>query len=304
MKAKKKFLASLLAVAMMFTMVTPAMATEAVAADTGYGGEALPAAPLVNGDTITVTPDNAQYTLDGAYGAINGKTIHFSAGDYKDVLVLNRPTKYAGSETQYFNNSGEKKDNPSELNKSGTCTYARTVENVRFTAEKGATLNGFLASSGHVHGEENKPAYDYVRGHKIVDTNNSYYGYCSLKNVSFEGLTLNGTVRVADYMGTKNMGNSEIASINDGIHFTNCTFKGDKNKMAESGFAAVKFNADTEYFSNVTVENCTITNYYQGVYVQGVDGLAVRNNVIDNTTHNAIAVQNGGTKEGQKNPVK
>ena len=70
MKAKKKFLASLLAVAMMFTMVTPAMATEAVAADTGYGGEALPAAPLVNGDTITVTPDNAQYTLDGAYGSM------------------------------------------------------------------------------------------------------------------------------------------------------------------------------------------------------------------------------------------
>ena len=302
---KKKLLASLLAIAMMVSMVTPAMAAEAAPADTGYDDKALPTAPIVNGDTITVTPDNAQYTLDGAYGAINGKTIHFSAGDYKDVLVLNRPTKYAGSETQYFNNNKEKKDNPSDLNTNGTCYYARTVQNVTFTADAGATLNGFLASSGHVYSTNTDKAYDYVREHEIVNTNNSYQGYCSLKNVSFEGLILNGSVKVADYLSTLEMSNGKtIASTNDGIHFTNCTFKGDSKKMAESGFAAVKFNADTEYFSNVTVENCNITNYYQGVYVQGVDGLAVCNNVIDNTTHNAIAVQNGGTKEGQKNPVK
>ena len=161
----KKFLASLLAVAMMFTMVTPAMATEAVPqapTETGYDGKALPAAPLVNGDTITVTPDNAQYTLDGAYGSINGKTIHFSAGVYKDVLVLNRPTKYAGSETQYFNAQKEKTENPSDLNEKGTCYYARTVQNVTFTADEGATLNGFLASSGHVYSANTDKALSLI----------------------------------------------------------------------------------------------------------------------------------------------
>ena len=50
----------------------------------GYGGEALPAGPDMSGSVVTVTPENAQYTLDGAYGSINGKTIHFPQGSHID----------------------------------------------------------------------------------------------------------------------------------------------------------------------------------------------------------------------------
>ena len=62
-------------------LVLALLPVTALAADrsSGYDGQDLPAAPTVDGNTWTVTPDNAQYTLDGAYGSIDGKTIHFDS---------------------------------------------------------------------------------------------------------------------------------------------------------------------------------------------------------------------------------
>ena len=102
---RKKLLALLLTLCMVLSLLpVTAMAVEGnVSQETGYGNAALPAAPAVTGDVITVTPENAQYTLDGAYGSIDGKTICFSGGDYTDVLVLARPTKFVGSNTEYYN---------------------------------------------------------------------------------------------------------------------------------------------------------------------------------------------------------
>ena len=42
--------------------------------------------PEVGGDVWTVNPENAQYTLDEAYGSIDGKTIHFSGGTIPKYL--------------------------------------------------------------------------------------------------------------------------------------------------------------------------------------------------------------------------
>ena len=63
--------------------------------------DTLPAAPTMNGNEWTVTPDNAQATLDGAYGSIDGKTIILSAGTYGQ-LELGRATAYEGSNTKYY----------------------------------------------------------------------------------------------------------------------------------------------------------------------------------------------------------
>ena len=49
--------------------------------DSGYGGAMLPTGPEKDGDVWTVNPENAQYTLDGAYGSIDGKIINFGAGE-------------------------------------------------------------------------------------------------------------------------------------------------------------------------------------------------------------------------------
>ena len=80
-KKSKRLIAMLMCVCMLVILIPMA----AFAAD-------LPEGPIVGGDVWTVNPENAQYTLDGAYGSIDGKTIHFSGGDYTEVLVLARPT--------------------------------------------------------------------------------------------------------------------------------------------------------------------------------------------------------------------
>lgn len=64
---KKISLAILLVMAMLLTLLpTAAMALEEEGRNTtGYDGVELPAGPDTSGNVWTVTPENAQYTLDG-----------------------------------------------------------------------------------------------------------------------------------------------------------------------------------------------------------------------------------------------
>lgn len=268
----------------------------------GGVAEELPESPVMNDNIWTVTPENAQYTLDGAYGSINGKTIRFAASKndekYDDVLVLARPTKFSGSNTEYYTMSWTSETNWQILNESNysdkeswsdIMTYARTLEDVTFVADDGVALPGFSLSSGHQYGTQGNPAYDHVRETTIDSTPGSYYAYCSLENVAFDGLTISGQIFLSDY-SSDSVGFDGNTSI-DGITIENCTFEGDKPQMANSSFAAIKMAADSQTFDNVTVSNCSIADYYQGIYIQGPNNIAVSNCSIDNTKHNAIALQ-------------
>ena len=286
MKKAKKLLAAILCLctAMMF------MSMAALAAD-------LPEGPAVNGDVWTVNPDNAQYVLDGAYGSIDGKTINFGAGTYSDVLVLARPTKYEGSGTKYYNMNWSqetgwvKEDEPLSYedfieNPSNIVTYEREVKNVTFTADEGVVIPGFASSSGYVYGS----AYDYVRDVEIVNTTNSYYGVCSLSGITFSGITVKDSISIANYVQNGD-------AVNTGIKILDCTFMGDTSKMASNGYAAISLKADSRTFEDIEVSGCKFTNYFQGIYSQGADGIQIKNNVFDGTTHNAIAVQNGASNK-------
>ncbi len=295
-RVMKKKLFSFLVCLCMVTALFPAAA---FAADsnpaTGYGNEALPQGPDTGGDVWVVTPENAQYTLDGAYGSINGKTICFGAGTYTEELVLVRPTKYPGSNTQYYNMNWTeetgwvKEKEPVSLGEieSNITTYDRAIENVTFTAEEGVVLPGISASSGHVYTEG---SYDYVRDQGVNGSGNSYYANCSLKNIAFEGLTIQNQVKIQDY-------SSEAK--NDGIRFEACDFLGNAQSMTENTYAAVKMGADSKYFENVVVSGCSFQDYYQGVYIQGVQGAQIRNCTFDGTTHNAIALQSSSANDVQ-----
>lgn len=282
-----------MAAAVLFVLPPAAGLAADVDTSVGYNGEALPAGPDMSGDVVNVTPENAQYTLDGAYGSIEGKTIHFTAGDYEDVLVLARPSKYAGSQTEYYNMSWTQEDGwfvtddiPDALEEltSNITTYKRTVEDVTFTADEGVVLPGFSASSGHMYASAGNSAYDYVRDQAIQDTRNSYYGHNSLNSITFRGLTISGGISITDY---------SQEAVNTDIAFDGCVFLGSEDDMATNGYVAIKMSADSKYYSNITVTSCTFTNYFQAVYIQGVDGASITNNVIDGTTHNAIALQSG-----------
>lgn len=264
--------------------------------------ETLPDAPVIDGDTMTVTTANAQYALDGAYGSVTGKTIVFTAGTY-DRLIFGRPTKYAGSDTEYrhgsfANDAMTYTDYIAYKSQAGWTEYAyyaRTISNVTFRAESGAILTGMTFETGaHISGTAAAPIYDYVRdtGVKCYDTNNGYFLKDTIKNITFEGITFVGAKAL-------DISTSQAATIVDGIHIIGCTFTG---TGTTSGVGpAIRFYTENQTtgelgnVKNLTVTGTTIDNYYQGIYSSGASGIAVTENTIKNTGHNAVAVQ---TKSG------
>ena len=279
---KKISLAILLVMAMLLTLLpTAAMALDTPTRDTtGYDGVELPAGPDTSGDVWTVTPENAQYTLDGAYGSIDGKTINFSNGPYDKVLVLGRATKFSCSGTEYYKSNGTEEVDYSDINNTTTYHYKRSISNVKLTAEPGVELPGFELVSTHYATNQ----FDYVRCiHPKSDPseglNSTYYQTVTVDGITFEGLTITGMVCFQDYMP-----NSSTKKIN----FINCTFQGSVAEMQGSTNGAIHLMTDTKTYEDVVVENCTITNYGQGVYIQGPDNVTIKNCVIDNLNYAGV----------------
>ena len=292
---KKISLAILLVMAMLLTLLpTAAMALDTTTRDTtGYDGKALPAGPDPSGNVWTVTPENAQYTLDGAYGSINGKTINFSSGPYDEVLVLGRATKFSGSGTEYYKSIGMEKVNYSDINNTTTYQYTRSISDVKLTAEPGVELPGFELVSTHYANNQ----FDYVRciypkSDPSAGLNSTYYQTVTVDDITFEELTITGMVCFKDYMP-----NSSTKNIN----FENCTFQGSIAEMQGSTNGAIHLMSDTKTYEDVVVENCTITNYGQGVYIQGPDNVTIKNCVIDNLNYagvNLTACDPAGSNPG------
>ena len=197
---KRKLLSILLTLCLAFSLLP----TVALAAG-GYGGSELPAAPGMSGNVINVNAENAQYTLDGAYGSIDGKTINFTES-INTVLHIGRPTKYEGSNTSYyvagftdavsgfrqFNTAAELTAYKSSSSWTPYCYYSRTISNVKFTSNENVTLAGFDMSGATGHNYQ--PGYDYVRDLALTNgTNDGYYGHININGLTFEGLTINNT---------------------------------------------------------------------------------------------------------------
>lgn len=231
----------------------------------GNGYTALPEAPEVNGDVIHVTPANAQYVLDGAYGSITGKTISFGAGNY-DKLVFGRPTKYEGSETVYRYGSFDGdilsyEEFIAYKTQAGWTEYAyyeRNISNVTFIAENDAVLAGMTFETGaHIYGTASAPVYDYVRDSGVwcKDTNNGYYLKVNISNIVFDGIQFH-----ANGGNTLEIATSQASSVIDGVTVKNCTFTG----AGTTSGIAIRFYTGNHgegvapNVKNLTVENTTI----------------------------------------------
>lgn len=239
--------------------------------------------PDMTGDTVDVNASTAQDVLDGKYGDITGKTINFTE-NITDVLDLARPTKYKGSKTVYYNYvNSQRETTPTEWSTDISSVmnshshYYRTLEGVTFTADEGVSVAGFTFGAGHVYGS----SYDYVRDVALTE-GVTYYKHSSLEDITFEGLTITGRFDAKLYLDDSSV---------SGITFDGCTFTGTTDNGVVSKNAAVKFLADNQYFTDITVRDCDIDGYFQGVYIGGVDGATITDNSISNTTHNAIALQ-------------
>ncbi len=309
----KKLLAAMLALVMALGLCSVSWAAE-----TGYKNLALPTAPNMSGAIVEVNAENAQYTLDGAYGSINGKTIKFTES-ISNELVLGRPTKYAGSNTKYyvggfdktvrgykeFATAAELAAYKSSEAWTPGCYYSRTISNVTFTAGANVTLAGFTleGSNGHIYGTEAKPVYDYVRdsGTECVDANNGYYGNQNMEKITFDGLTVNSTSGFAFYFMTTSVTGAQNKV--DGLTFKNC-----KITSSDKGITDFMNNGGTaDIFSNISFDNCELTvsgsnqaNTY-GVYMQGVSNVTVNKCKLAGMTR---AIQNvaGGTEGNVQQP--
>ena len=307
-------LATILALVMALGLCSVSWAEE-----TGYKNLALPTAPNMSGAIVEVNAENAQYTLDGAYGSINGKTIKFTES-ISNVLVLGRPTKYAGSNTKYYVGGFDKTGRgykefataaelvaykSSEAWTPG-CYYSRAISNVTFTAGANVTLAGFTleGSNGHIYGTAAKSVYDYVRdsGTECVDANNGYRGNLNLENITFDGLTVNSTSGFAfDFMTTSVTGAQNRVN---GLTFKNC-------KITSSDWGITDFmnNGGTaDIFSNITFDTCELTvsgsdrSDTYGVYTQGVSNVTVNNCKLTGMTRAIQNVSAGGAGENMQQP--
>ena len=280
----KRFLSILLAVLMLAVMLPV----------TAMAEETLPTAPTMNGNEWTVTTENIQATLDGAYGSIDGKTIILSAGTYGQ-LELGRATKYPGSNTQYmvggFDSSANnymKFDTAEEIiaYKSQTiwtpnCFYCRPLNNVAIKAAAGAEVKvaGLFASSGHIY----QNAKDYVLDKAVQGGTHTYFLAQKMSNITIEGITFTAKTDI----------NTSIPETTiDGFTFKNCTFNIGSTKDNSDYIALRYYNENNNgKVRNLVVDNCEFNNCRQGVYTRYVYGVSVTNSTFNTTGHNAIAIQ-------------
>ena len=256
---------------------------------------------------LTATTELVQALLDGQYGSIDGLTIELPAGDY-GKLELGRATKYAGSNTEYFVGGFDSTDKNYEAftNADGireykgqstwtpNCFYRRALKNVTIKAADGATvtIEKISADAGQIYGKADAPKYDYVLDVEIPDTNKSYYMALAWNNVTFEGINFKSSV---------NIESSSEKTLIDGLHFEKCNFNSgytalaaanDANKASKGmGIRFVSWTETKNNLRNLTVNNCTFEDCYEGVYTNPVYGVSVTNSSFNNINHNAVAIQ-------------
>ena len=302
----KKVLATILALVMALTVTTMAWA----------GNEG----PDMSGTVVNVTAANAQDVLDGKYGSIDGKTIHFAQGAYEKLYLARviADDTCLGSGVDYYKGVAhvEVKGSGSTCNAIVTWTvgdkfstfddpitcaqfFVRTVKNVTFTAEAGATFAGFEAAAGWAKGTEKTAMRGYLSNKGVQfeelrvdkgqdenelprpivfqDYSESWLDF-SLQNITFDGLTINGSLSVSKAKDVL----TDYA--NDGIIVKNCRF----NPSGE-GKNGIELKSLTTPYRNVQVTGCTFTGATNdGLYIQRLQGATIKNNSFENIGKRAI----------------
>ncbi|MBQ5881504.1 MAG: right-handed parallel beta-helix repeat-containing protein, partial [Bacteroidales bacterium] len=155
--------------------------------------------------------------------------------------------------------------------------YTAEFKDITIIGAEGATIEGFVASSGHM---SQANVYDYVRD--AVIPNGGYYSTILISNLKFENVNFTGKIDI---------NSSDAESVYEGVTFEGCTFT--TGGTAESNGAAIRYynEANNGKVRNITVKKSTFKNCRQGVYVHHVNGVTIENNIFENTGHNAIGIQ-------------
>ena len=268
----KKFFALVLALVMAMSVATVAWgvddATKAVqdALDAATSGTTIQLEAGVNYGTLYIRPTKS-----------NGTVMYCSDGGLSDTNIHEYTTT----------NAAEFIAHRAETGYHYTPDYTTTLSNVTIVGAEGATVAGFVITSGHKVG----PAHDYVLD-KDCDAGSAYYSTLYISNLTFKNVNFTGKVDI---------NTSDADTAYDGVTFDGCTFT--TGGTASSNGQAIRYynESNNGNVKNIVVNDCTFTTCYQGVYVQNVNGITVTDSTFNTTGHNAIAMQ--GTAVDLKNVV-
>lgn len=272
-----------------------------------YSVEAVQANAVTEGegykkefDTLyTVTPDTIDEYLSGEHGSISNATILLAPGDY-GTIVLGSPSAFAESNTVYTCKDGNNHSKEELTFTSseeflahydgkwhGSSYYNRTIENLTLVGQKGVTVAGVSVSSGHVYGDS---ILDPVKG--AVGNGSRYFMSHNMNNITFKNVSFTAQV---------NFATSSADTVIDGVTFEGCSFT--TGGIAPANAAGLRYynEINNGNVRNLTVNNCSFENCYQGVYTSSVVGVTVTDSTFKTTGHNAIAVQGKGGEDGAVN---
>lgn len=242
---------------------------ESVVGEVVYGGGIT---KVVVGGVVKLTvgvstTEEAQAALDAA---TDNTTIVLKAGNYSE-LVLGQS---AACSVNVSDNNYPK--------------YSRTVNGLTIIGEDGAVVDGFSVATGHRYGTQDKPITNPITGETTTDTQHgAYYSTLHINNLKFENLTFTKSVKFG--------ADSKNFLYVDGITLYNCRMNGMGAENTDGRNKLLDFGGSTPLAKNIVVENCTVTNAYQGVYTRGSRELTVRGCTFINLGHNAVAIQNNGS---------
>jgi len=270
----------------------------------------------LDSDIVVATSANAQEILDTD---LTGKTVVFDAGTYGNLELrpsLETATIYktagideSNSQTRGFGAEiGLASEVASTLNYETTnYVYKRDLTNITFLGTESAIFTGvFDVESSRIHsGRSTSPIvtnYDAVRQKELVagEWYDAYHSVMNVNGLTFDGLNFTGA------MGRIFMYNAGTTATVKNVTVQNCSFA-TTTKPAElavtngnggSFGASVYVNATGNYIENLKFNNNYSSGYYQGIYTVNVKNAQFNNNIIQNTTHNAIAVQSQDYSSG------
>jgi len=226
-------------------------------------------------DLPIATTKEAQEALDNAQ---DGDTLVLTPGSYGTLYL-----RQNASTTEI-------------LDPTGHPDYKRTLKNVTIMADgEGVLVDGIVLQVGHVHDD----AYNYVTDKVVEAGQNAYYSYFDITNLTIKGLNLSKGI----YIGAdSNVVSNPLLNL-DGLTIENCTMVGTDNTANVDGNRLLRIGNGDNMLKNVVVDNCTVTNTFQGAFVYGLVDLTISNSTFDNLGHNMINA-NGGNILVSGNTIK
>lgn len=222
------------------------------------------------GIVVDVTPANAQKGLNYA---VDYTTLNFTPGNYGKLEIRNR-----------------------NIDKIKNGYYERTLQHLTLTSQQGAVIENFLVGPGPHINSQGSPMVNYATGEDyLVNEANGYYSIINADYMTIQGLSFESDANSPALYFSYWHNSLESAAFGtvDNLVIKNCRF----NLSNTGGSSQAVYLADSngETFKKITISDNVFEKAYQGIFLGNACGeladIEIKSNIIQNTVHNAVALQ-------------